>query len=84
MITVVSAASLLLANALLKMIPATWLPKRLVLDESKSIGGSSKMMAAFDKAKGPAIRKKQEQVEELAQEEEHSRHQSDDDEYRQA
>lgn len=83
MITVVCGASILLANALLKMIPATWLPKRLVLDESKSIGSSSKLMGAFDKAKGPAIKKKEDnKLEEVAQED--SREHIDDDEYRQA
>ena len=82
MITVVCGASILLANALLKMIPATWLPKKLVLDESKSIGSSSKLMGAFDKAKGPAIKKKEDHHDEVAQEDSHAH--SDDDEYRQA
>jgi len=80
-VTVVSASSILLANALLKMIPETWLPKRMSLDESKSIGGSSKMMQAFDKAKGPAVAgKKPEQEHELVGSQEHS----DDEEYQRA
>lgn len=50
MITVLAAASVLVANSLWKLIPNSWIDKRMPsLDESKAIGSSSKMMAAYDK-----------------------------------
>ena len=55
-----SAASILLANCILKAIPSRWIAKLPTLDESKSLGGSSKLMAAYDsQAKAKAFKKKE-------------------------
>lgn len=48
-ISVVCGASILLVNALLKLIPSRWISKMPQLDESKSIGGNTRIMAAYDK-----------------------------------
>ena len=48
-ISVVCASSVLLCNAMLKLIPSRWISKMPQLDESKSIGGNTKIMAAYDK-----------------------------------
>lgn len=48
-ISVVCGASILLTNALLKLIPSRWISKMPQLDESKSIGGNTRIMAAYDK-----------------------------------
>jgi len=59
-ICVTSAASILLANCILKAIPSRWIAKLPTLDESKSLGGSSKLMAAYDsQAKAKAFKKKE-------------------------
>ena len=47
-ITVVAASSLLLGNAILKFIPQRWLAKVPTLDESKAIGGNSRLMSAYN------------------------------------
>ena len=46
-ITVVSASSMLLGNAILKFIPNRWIDKIPTVDENKSIGGNTKLMAAY-------------------------------------
>mmetsp|Transcript_35254 Transcript_35254/g.43095 ORF Transcript_35254/g.43095 Transcript_35254/m.43095 type:complete len:195 (+) Transcript_35254:3018-3602(+) len=48
-ICVVSASSILLMNALLKLIPSRWISKMPTLDENKSIGGNTGLMRAYDK-----------------------------------
>jgi len=48
-ISIVCGASILLVNALLKLIPSRWISKMPQLDESKSIGGNTRIMAAYDK-----------------------------------
>ena len=59
MVCVVAASSILLVNALMKLIPQRWVAKVPQLDESKSIGGSTRLMAAYDKqAKAKAFSKK--------------------------
>ena len=56
-ICVVTASSVLLANALLKFLPSSWFAK-VALNEDKSIGGGSKLMSAYDnQAKKPAFGK---------------------------
>ena len=69
---------MLLANALLKAIPARWIAKIPTLDESKALGGESKLMSAYDtQSKAKAFSKKGAlQVEIDVQQE-------DDDEYKQ-
>lgn len=47
-VCVMSASSVLVANAMLKAIPARWIAKMPTLDESKAIGGGSKLMSAYD------------------------------------
>lgn len=48
-ITVVCGASVMLASTLFKLIPNKWIEGRMpALDESKSIGGSSKLMSAYE------------------------------------
>jgi len=55
-ITVASAASILAASAIIKMIPARLVSKLPVLDEEKAIGSDSKFVSAFDSsAKGAAF-----------------------------
>jgi len=57
-ICVVAAASILLCNAILKLIPSRWIAKMPQLDESKSIGGSTRIMQAYEKqAKAKAFQK---------------------------
>lgn len=79
-VTVVCAASILAANALLKLVPERWVSKMPSLDESKSIGAGSKLVAGFNKAQqhkayNPNAKKQQEEV--------HSQDsQENDDEYR--
>jgi len=46
-ITVVAASSMLLGNAILKFIPNRWIEKLPTVDESKSIGGNTKLMSAY-------------------------------------
>jgi len=49
-ITVVCGSSVMLASMLLKLIPNRWIEGKMPsLDESKSIGGSSKLMAVYKK-----------------------------------
>ena len=49
MICVVCGFSVMLASTLFKLIPNKWIEGRMpMLDESKSIGGSSKLMRAYD------------------------------------
>ena len=65
-ICIVAASSVLVANALLKLIPARWIAKMPALDESKSLGGGSKLMSAYEKqanAKALPARKKKEDPE---------------------
>ena len=67
-VCVVAAASVILANALLKLIPARWIAKMPTLDESKSLGGGSKLMSAYEKqaaAKALPARKKKEETEQF-------------------
>ena len=62
-VCVVAAASVIVANALLKLIPARWIAKMPALDESKALGGGSKLMSAYEKqasAKALPARKKKE------------------------
>jgi Ca2+-transporting ATPase len=47
-VCVVAAASVIVANALLKLIPARWIAKMPALDESKALGGGSKLMSAYE------------------------------------
>jgi len=57
---VAAAASILLANCILKAIPARWLAKLPSFDESKSLGGSSKLMTAYEsQANAKAFKKKE-------------------------
>jgi len=57
-ITLVSAASLLLANALLKFIPERWLGKMPALNEEKAVGSENALMKGFDNhAKAKAFKK---------------------------
>jgi magnesium-transporting ATPase (P-type) len=59
LICIVAASSVLLANALLKAIPSRWIAKMPTLDESKAIGGESKLMSAYDtQSKAKAFTKK--------------------------
>lgn len=59
LICVVAASSVLLANALLKAIPSRWIAKMPTLDESKAMGGDSKLMSAYDtQSKAKAFNKK--------------------------
>ena len=46
-ISVVCASSMLLGNAILKFIPNRWIEKLPTVDESKSIGGGTKLMSAY-------------------------------------
>lgn len=56
----VSASSIMLANCILKAIPSRWIAKMPTLDESKSLGGSSKLMSAYEaQAKAKAFKKKE-------------------------
>ena len=49
MICVVCGFSVMLASTLFKLIPNKWIEGRMpMLDESKSIGGSSRLMRAYD------------------------------------
>lgn len=49
MICVVCGFSVMLASTLFKLIPNKWIEGRMpMLDESKSIGGSSKLMSAYE------------------------------------
>ena len=49
MITVVCGASCMLASTLFKLIPNRWIEGRMPsLDESKAIGGNSKLMSAYE------------------------------------
>lgn len=48
-VCVVAAASVVVANALLKLIPSRWIAKMPSLDESKALGGGSKLMSAYEK-----------------------------------
>jgi hypothetical protein len=49
MITVVCGASVMLAGALFKLIPNRWIEGRMPsLDETKSIGGTSRLMSAYE------------------------------------
>ena len=49
-ISIVAAASVIIANTLFKLIPNSWIDKRMPsLDESKSIGSNNRLMAAYDK-----------------------------------
>ena len=58
-ITVVCGASVLLANALFKAIPARWIAKMPTLDEDKAVGSDSKMMSMYQKgASAKAFNKK--------------------------
>ena len=62
-VCVTAAASVVPANALLKLIPSRWIAKMPSLDESKSLGGGSKLMSAYEKqasAKALPARKKKE------------------------
>lgn len=55
-ISVASASSVLVASAIIKMIPARLVSKIPTLDEEKSIGGDSKFVSAFDSSsKGAAF-----------------------------
>jgi magnesium-transporting ATPase (P-type) len=47
-ITVVSAGSIFLVNAMLKLIPSRWIAKMPQLDESKSVGANSKLVSMYD------------------------------------
>lgn len=49
-VTIVCASSILAANALLKLVPERWVSKMPTLDESKSVGASSKLVAGFNRA----------------------------------
>ena len=63
-ICIVAASSVLVANALLKLIPSRWIAKMPSLDETKSLGGGSKLMSAYEKqanAKALPARKKKEE-----------------------
>ena len=63
-VCVISASSVVLANAMLKAIPARWIAKMPTLDENKSVGGGSGLMSAYDKqSKAKAFQKKQQQEE---------------------
>ena len=69
MICVVAASSILLVNAMMKLIPQRWVAKVPQLDESKSIGGSTRLMQAYDKqAKAKAFTKKGQAAEAVAEE----------------
>ena len=48
MITVVCAASVLLANALLKFIPERWLGKLPTLNEEEAVGQNNALMRGFN------------------------------------
>ena len=62
-ITVVAASAILVINALLKLIPSHWIGKKMQLDESKSIGGDSKLMSSYEtQAKAKAFSKKTEAI----------------------
>ena len=49
-ITVVSAAAILLINALLKLIPQRWISKMPQLDENRAIGSDSKLVSMYDRS----------------------------------
>jgi len=49
-ITVVSAAAILLINALLKLIPQRWISKMPQLDENRAIGADSKLVSMYDRS----------------------------------
>ena len=55
-VTIVAAASVLVANSLFKLVPESIFAKGPQLDESEPVGGQSKLLSAFNSnAKGKAF-----------------------------
>lgn len=64
-ITVVMAASVIVAGAIFKLIPNSWIDKRMPsLDETKSIGSNNRLMAAYDKQANAGVNFKKAKTEE--------------------
>lgn len=58
-VCIVTASSVIVANAMLKAIPSRWIAKLPTIDENKSVGSGNVLMSAYDKqAKGKAFAKK--------------------------
>lgn len=81
-VTIVCAASILAANALLKLVPESWVSKMPTLDESKSVGGESRLVSGFNKAnQHKAYNPKGKQAEQIPDSDAESANEHDD-EYR--
>lgn len=57
-VTVTCAASVLIANTIFKFIPERWVAKMPTLNESKSLGSNTRLMAAYDKQASAGFMKK--------------------------
>ena len=88
MICVVCGFSCMLASTLFKLIPNKWIENRMpMLDENKSIGGNSRLMAAYEnQANAKAFNRKRTDAEPVAdhdsQEDMNSAQYSNDDDFR--